>query len=208
MKFYIYSLCLSLMIGSMYSCKVILSKLYGVNKIEKFDDNQYRKTLNLLVSKYDSTLCQSYIGTEPDFMKYRSLDKDNNDLSQPIQILYFYHDALKSFHVNCHAKGSLFGKLDWNYNNQFSTYYPTSSAAPLIQKNAIKLSNVLSIYQVKELKQDDDRTCIVFFWSNLLKKQSIMAFDIVVENITKHVNNKNEYPFIILINNDHSFLDF
>jgi len=186
------------------SCNAVLTKLYGIKKIEKFDVTQYDKTLKLFVSKYDSSLCVSYIGTESEFMEYRSIDEENKkNLSQPIQILYFSDDTLKSFHVNCYAKGNLFGKLDWNYNKQFSTYYPTSAIESLIENNTMKLSNLSSIYNINKL---DNRACIVFFWTNFMKKQCLIAFDTVVENITKNVRDKNDYPLIILINNDHSFI--
>jgi len=193
------------LLGGLCSCKVILTQLYGVKTLEKFDEHQYRKTLNQLASKYDSTLCVSHVATEHEFIEYRSLDEGNKDIGQPIQILYFYDDTLKSFHANCYAKGTLFGKLNWNYHNQFATYYPTSSNVSLIEKNVIKFSDIKSIYKINQLKSDN-RACIVFFWCNSFKKQSIIAFDTVVENIRKHVNNKTERPLIILINSDHYFI--
>jgi len=210
-KLYITSfyICLFVILGLFCSCNAVFSKLYGVKKIEKFDAVQYLKTLDKLVSKYDSTLCISHIGTEIEFKEYYSLDEDDKkNLYQPIQILYFYDDTLKSFHANCYAKGTLSGKLNWNYNKQFSTYYPTSAVVPLMERNTVKLSSLQAIYKIENTEKYKDRTTIVFFWTNMLKKQSIIAFDTVVKNIMQNVKNKEEYPLIILINNDHAFTGF
>ncbi len=106
----------------------MLSNLYGVREINVFDESEVEKfyqkiehsTTNLIIDSKDFN----------ELSKIETNELRTNNLSQPIQILYFEDNQLSSFHANCYAKGKLNGSLDWNTNNRFETFIPQSAINP------------------------------------------------------------------------------
>ena len=182
----------------LHSCRPILYKIYGVDPIENFDEDKYDKVVNIFNSEYDNI--SSYISEDKSFKEYSNLDSTiKNDLGQPIQILYFDGDTLKSFHANCYAKGSITGNLNWNYADRFESFIP-KSATDIENKN-IKLSDIKQIYSITN---KTDGITVVFFWTNFLGKASIRAFNTITDNIKTYSTYQDVN--IIAINTDYSFL--
>lgn len=186
---------------SLQSCSYTLSKIYGIESISEFNKENYEKTIDEFSLKYKGEII-SKISDENLFTDYSNTDTTFRSYNkQPIQILYFDDDDLTSFHANCFAKGSISGNLDWNYNDQFSTFYP-KSAIPVDDKKTT-LSSIKHLYKIEE---KTTKKTVVFFWTNMLKKQSISAFDLVINNIHNHVDEEN-LPTIITINTDYFFME-
>lgn len=165
-----------------------------------FNQEKYDKTLYFFNSHYKENQISSYIGEDSNFKEYSLLDTTiTNSLLQPIQILYFKNDTLKSFHANCFAKGSITGSLNWNYDNKFNYFIPKSAIA--VEDRSINLSDIKSIYKIDKKTQE---VTIVFFWTNTFSKLSINAFKQIVDNLKLHSINNID---IIAINTDYSFIN-
>lgn len=181
------------------SCNPILQRLYGIEPLSSFDEEEYQNTLNEIASKYSGPII-SIISQDSLLDQYSRVDTSfESNTTQPIQILYFQGNYLKSFQANCFAKGSLFGNLNWNYDGRFDTFFPTS-ALPLKDKNLL-LSDIKNIYKIG---QPTDDITIVFFWTNLMQKKSIEAFELIVDNIASYSLDRE--PTIIAINTDHFYI--
>lgn len=189
-----------LILMGLQSCKPILYKIYGIELMKSFDQEKYDKTLDFFNSQYDNNQILPYIGKDSVFKEYANLDTTiTNSLLQPIQILYFEENILKSFHANCFAKGSMTGNLNWNYDNKFDSFIPQSAIS--LEKNNINLSDIKRIYNINDKTQG---ITIIFFWTNFLRKNSMEAFKVITNNIKSYSMN-NDIK-IITINTDYSFI--
>lgn len=196
---YVFNFVVFILIG-LHSCKPIMSKIYGIEQIKSFDKKKYDETLSFFNSNYPENNILPYIGETKSFDEYSSLDTlMENTLKQPIQILYFEENILKSFQANCFAKGSLTGSLNWNYDNKFDHFIPKSAVS--LEKTNIKLSDIKRIYNIKDKTEG---ITIVFFWTSFLRKNSMAAFKVIANNIQSYSMN-NDIK-IITINTDHSFI--
>ncbi|MGB7529545.1 hypothetical protein [Sphingobacterium cellulitidis] len=185
---------------SLTSCNKILMSAAGIKKIQEFDSVNFEKTTEYFKELYPAT--QSIYVSDSAFTKYRKsfAEFSRNELDQPIQILYFDKDQLKSFHANCYAKPSLTMRLDWNYDGKFDNYFPKTA---LEIPNNKGLHSIISNFNIPVSK---DQSTIVFFWSNMLNRESKRAFKQIVDNIHKSPN--HEQPNVIAINTDNSFIGF
>ncbi len=170
-------------------------KAAGIEAIKKFDNSKVEE-VEKNFKKLNPNIITKTISKEQ-FLYYRDGFGDlyKNDLMQPLQIHYYTNDTLVSFHANCYAKGSFGGSLKWNYDGKFDEFIPKTSAQ--IQANK-GLNFILTEFT---LPQPKTKNTIIFFWSNLLPKQSIEAFKLIVENSKK----SSEKSTLININTDHFF---
>jgi len=181
------------------SCSVILSKMYGIKQLNSFNEKEY----NNFIAKINNDRCLSYIIS--DSSQYKKVinlghtQKEKNNLGQPIQILYFEKNVLKSYHINCLAKGSL-TNLNWNTDNRFSVFIPKTAVN--IDSLKINLKDYINIYP--NLKnRNDKRYTILIFWTLMLDKISYSAIETVFSNL-KQYKKENETS-VILINTDKYF---
>lgn len=177
---------------------VFFYKVYGIELVDEFDESKYEFILAQLKSLYPEGNITSLISTVNKFQQVNQsfADLGSKNLSQPVQILYFENKQLVSYHLNCYARGSWKGNLDWNYDHKFDSYVP-KSAYPIPDSMFAHLDDLLTIYGLERTSSQD---AIILFWSNMFKKQVISAFETVVDNIKAHAKDVN--PQIILINID------
>jgi hypothetical protein len=121
------------------------------------------------------------------------------DFGQPVQMLYFEKNILKSYHINCYARGRL-TNLDWNMDKRFSTFLPKTAVN--IDTLTIKLDDYSKIYN--EIKMDSKNYTIIIFWTFFLEKISYSAIQTVIENIYKF--DKIDTIDFYLINTDKYFM--
>ncbi|HAK00302.1 MAG TPA: hypothetical protein DCM62_09770 [Bacteroidales bacterium] len=182
-------------------CSVVMPALFGIRKIEEFKLVDYKSFLAKIPSNIEYV---SIISSADQFKNVITKGADSiqkKDLSQPIQILYFKDNQLKSFHANCYAQG-VFGRLNWNTFNRFEVFLPKSA----IQYDAsnILLENYKSVFPEIKLQDYKDYT-IIIFWTNLLRRISLDAIETVIENLQQF--DKLEESRIYLINTDKFFTE-
>ncbi len=181
------------------SCSLLLSRMYGVNEIDSFDSDKH----SVFVSKIKEHIyCQAIVSDTSQYKKVINLGSDvkqKNNFGQPVQIIYFEKNKMKSFHVNCFAKGKL-SNINWNTENRFSYFLPKSAIN--IETISVNLSDYSKIYPAINSKSKKDYTVIIF-WTFLLEKISLSAIETVVDNINKYdkINDIDMY----LINTDKYF---
>lgn len=187
--------------SSLVSCRLILSKLYGVNTLKKFDQKKCEKFIASIDKKgiktyalYADTNSYNCVRKIPPGKKLRK------DFSQPVQILYFDGDSLVSFHANCYAQGSI-SNLDWNVNNRFNRFTPVS-AIPM-DSARFTISDFARCY-TEQKPAKEKRYTVIIYWSLMLEKISKTAIRTVIDNIVQF--NKTEETVIFLVNNDQSFI--
>lgn len=172
--------------------------MYGINYIDDFNRGNYENFLSSIeIKKYESIICDSI-----DFTRVINLGdtkKRKNDLGQPVQILYFEGNLLKSYHANCYAKGGL-ANINWNTESRFDSFPPISA----LDKDSINLylndfEEILRIGVVPDKKE----YTIIVFWTLMLEKVSKSAINIVNENLKRH--NENSNVIIYLVNSDKYF---
>ncbi len=189
-----------LILGSV-SCSVIFSTLYGVKKINGFDEKKYEKFISGIkdtsIDMYDVVIDSAQ------FMQIVTSDTSafvRKNFSQPIQILYFDSAGkLISFQANCYAKGSL-SNLDWNTNDRFNEFPPVSAVpANNLKTNINRYKTILNKIGYKKNKD----YVIIIFWTRMFEKISREAILTVFDNIKKF--NENDKAAVILVNTDYFF---
>lgn len=184
------------------SCSLVLSKVYGVKELSKFDKQEYDNFISKL--KIENTNYYSLVSDSASFRKSINLGDSiltKKDLYQPIHILYFEKKQIVSFQANCYAKGTL-KNLNWNYDNRFS-FFPPKSAVPITNEHNITFEKFKEIYpQLKNIKEK--RYSIIIFWTLMLKNISYDAIQTVFKNIKKF--NKTNETIVYLINTDKFFV--
>lgn len=182
------------------SCSTVLKKLYGIEDLKEFDPVRVKEFERYMTDLYPNVT--SIISSDTSFKKFieEFSEFSKNDVSQPIQILYFKNDSLISYHINCYAKGSLNGHLNWNYDGRMNSYPPRSAVQLSVNK---RFSDLISIYELPESQKSD---VIVFFWSTLLNRQAKEAFKVVIENIKNYNYSDSSSNRIIVINIDKAYL--
>ncbi len=176
------------------SCSVLLSKIYGVEELKSFNEKEYNNFVTHLVEKYDLSSIISDTIQYKNIIKQGRSSKEKNNLGQPVQILYFDDNMIKSYHANCYAKGSL-SNLNWNTEDRFSVFPPKS--AILSDSLAINLEDYIDIYPNITIQKDKKYT-IVIFWTQMLSKVSKAAIETVFFNIKKF--KKEKETLVTLIN--------
>lgn len=188
------------LVSFLQSCTPVMSFLFGIERIEAFDQEKYQSSLEKLVGQYSGALSSFFVSKES-FINYSNIDTgQSKNLRQPIQMLYFKDGELQSFQANCFAKGNIFGQLDWNYKGRFNKYFPIS-AVPIESMN-MPLEDVSRELNI-DLNVNGD--VILFFWTRMLDKASFHAFKTLIENIES--TNLKEEPQLILVNSVHAFID-
>lgn len=189
---------------TLYSCNAIMYNFYGIKKLEVFDDSLYYRSLNSMVRDFHEPY-YSIVSSEDEFANYHSSFNGLGDknIKQPVQILYFKADSLVSFRANCHARGNIFGDLDWNYDGDFDQFVPRSAIE--LGTGIPSLKTLSEIYRIpKENKAD---VTVLFFWNNMLLKQSKSAFEAIVDNYRTHSGESGDIS-IVLVNTDKPYIDF
>lgn len=187
---------------SFSNCSRILSKLYGVNDLKKFDKEKCEKFISSIDKKGIKTY--SFYADTNSYQCIRRIPlskKIRKDFSQPVQIIYFNEDSLVSFHANCYAQGKV-SNIDWNVNGRFDRFIPLS-AIPL-DSARFSLNDFAKCYSGEKPVKEKKYTVIIY-WSRMLEKISGTAITTVINNIIRF--NKKEEVVIYLINNDQSFIN-
>lgn len=172
--------------------------LYGYRSIKTFDEKVCRK----FISEIDDTALtiQPLVSDFSTFRSYRTICEDSLwqhfYSGQPVQILYFMNDSLRSYHVNCLAKG-MFSNLNWNIENRFDCFPPASALKPPY----IVLDSVLGLYGIDQ----KDKCVVIVFWTTMFYKVSKSAVETVKSNI--HKFGKNQDIIVYLINTDKYYLE-
>ena len=191
-----------LAIALLCSCRAMLLKQYGVSELKKFDLIRYTNFIYQLDTS--GINIQHFYADTNSYKCIRKISqskKTQKDLGQPIQLIYFVGDSLRSFHANCYAPG-VKKNLNWNYLNRFETF-PPRSAVQLDSMN-FKLKSFSDCYVSGKIKEKTKFTVIIY-WTLMLEKMSRTAIDVVFENIRKFKKQQN--VIVYLINNDQSFLN-
>ncbi|MCQ2275735.1 MAG: hypothetical protein MJZ87_02115 [Bacteroidales bacterium] len=169
--------------------------LYGYKPLKQFDQKDYDL---MITSVLDQDYKISHIVSDYEqFDAYRTCIQDSlwqhQTAVQPVQILYFKKDLLRSYHINCTAKGGL-SNLNWNTDQRFETFPPVS-AVPITPQMQ-NLSKIRDIYGI----DDDSEYLIVVFWTNMLPKISRSAIETVKTNLRE--NGAVNKAGIVLVNTD------
>lgn len=173
--------------------------MYGVKKLEGFNEKEYKSFITKLKDK------NHFISIISDTAKYKRVInlgrtvKERNILGQPVQIIYFENNTLKSFHANCYAKGSL-TNLNWNTEERFSTFLPKSAIKT--DSIDITLEDYINIYP-KIRNHENKKFTVLIFWTLMLEKVSKSAIETAFTNAEQY-EKENEISFI-LINTDNFF---
>lgn len=186
------------------SCTSIMYRMYGIELLDEFNTSLYEKTVASMTDKYEGTLT-TVVSSDSLFRvyleKFEELDKKN--LSQPIQMLYFEGDSLVSYHANCFAKSSMLnGNLNWNHAGYFDSFNPRSAIE--VDSISAGLTDLLSIY---ELTAPSENFTVVYFWSNMLNRQSKGGYTTIISNISEHFPKDEPLPNIFLINTDDFYIN-
>jgi len=193
-----------LFLSTLSSCSTLLSKLYGVNNLKKFDKEKYNHFITSI--EHTGIEIKSFYADTTSYLQIRNLTKNpvvKKTLSQPVQILYFdKNEKLTSIQANCYAKGGL-GHLNWNTNGRFNYFIPTSAIN--IKKEYLSIKDFTACYPNKDFELNKDYT-IIIYWSLILKKISKDAISTVINNIRKF--NKSDDVIIYLVNNDKSLIRY
>lgn len=194
-KFYIINIFVLLFFTG---CSFILSNLYGVKQLKQFNQKDYESFLAKLPESVSYT---TIISSEEQYKQVIAIGKNKsqqNDFGQPIQILYFESELLKSFHANCYAKGGI-SNLNWNTDKRFSTFLPMTA---IEYEEKIHLDLYKKIFpEIQNLHEK--KYVVLIFWSNMLRKVSLSAVETIVENIKQFDEIDN--TAIYLINSDKFF---
>lgn len=172
----------------------------GVKELKVFDEKEYIRTRDELIKQYAGPTYAVASSDSAYQYYFQRLNKGNasKDCAQPIQMLYFKGDSLVSWHINCYAGGlSIFfsGYLNWETEGRFKSFPPKSAGA--VSPHSVRLSELMKLYGCTETPTP---YTLVFFYTNMLEKQTRHAFKVMVKNIKKYY--KGMQPLIILINSD------
>lgn len=181
----------------MTSCSVIMSKVYGVNNIKAFSQEDYDQS----IAQMDSAMFpfKDIVANQQQYELSRHLGIDSSwvkDFSQPVQILYFLKGELVSFHANCYAPGGA-SQLNWNYEKRFETEMPISAKS---------LDGIhLSLVQYSKIYSDieDGELVVLVFWTRMFEKIAFDAIE-VAQNHLKQFHSVDNCR-LYLINSDHFF---
>lgn len=178
------------------------SILFGVKNIKTFDSVACEKFLSSIdmksikhISIYEdekSLNCRQNI-----FEK----NKRKQDLSQPIQMLYFQGDSLVSFQANCYAAGGV-SNLNWNTDKRFDTFPPKSAVS--LDSLSLNLKSLTKCNSNIVVDNGHEYT-VVILWTRVLEKVSKTAIEQVISNISGF--NKESEVEIVFSNTDKWFID-
>ena len=128
-------------------------------------------------------------------------NKRKQDMSQPIQMLYFQGDSLVSFQANCYVSGGV-SNLNWNTDNRFDTFPPKSAInLDSLSLNFKSLNNCNSNFVV----DNGRKYTVIIMWTRVLEKVSKTAIEQVISNISSF--NKEREVEIVFSNTDKWFID-
>ncbi len=195
---YIKLILIAITVLSFSACAHLLAKMYGIQELEGFDQAAYSAFVDGIEE------IDGFYSIVSDTAQYKRIialgrtTKAKNDLGQPVQILYFQGNELKSFHANCYARGGL-TNLNWNTANRFATFLPHTAVAT--DSLAVTLSDYGNIYPDIGLHQKE--YTVLIFWTLMLEKISKSAIETVANNIKQA--GKEKQTNVILINTDKYF---
>lgn len=192
----------TIVIGCLTGCSAILSKMYGISTLKKFDKEKCEQFVSTIDKKNIKFF--SYYADTNSYNCVRKIPISNGvkkDFSQPIQIIYFNNDSLVSFHANCYAKGSA-SNLNWNIDNRFNQFIPKTAID--IDSAKFSIKDFSKCYP-NQLIVKEKKVTVIIYWTLMLEKISKTAIETVINNIQ---NNKVENDVVVyLINNDQSFIE-
>ncbi len=186
----------------LYGCSALLSKMYGVKNLKKFDSEEYQSFKEDVQKQLPSAVF--IVSTSYQYKNQILLGKDSlekHNLGQPVQILYFDNKVLRSHHINCYAKGSL-SNLNWNTDNRFTSFLPQSAVD--CEKKVVSLQRYAEIYPEIDMASNKQYTILVFC-TNMLSKISMSAITTMADNLKQHQQESN--CDIYIINTDNFFIE-
>jgi len=186
---------------SLSSCSNFLSKKYGIENIESFDESKYQQIIKGIDFKNIV-----YYSTHQDSAAYECMRNkvatnqlQVKDMSQPIQLYYFNRDSLTSFQANCYVRGGV-SNLNWNTLGRFNVSPPTSA----VDLDEFSVSKEQLRDCIQSLDNIDTSTNVIFiYWTTMFNKISQDAIKVVIDNVVTH--NQQNNTIIYLINNDPYF---
>lgn len=186
-------------IGGLLFYEPILNKIYGINQLSFFSEQEYTESIKEIKVYFPKE--QNFImSSEEEFKRYISLAPNEDidfSIRQPMQLLYFDNGRLVSYHVNCYAEGSVFsGKINWNTDNRFDAFVPKSA----VETFDLSLKDINNIYS---LKADNLKgITIIVFWNQMFFKNSIGLIETLRDNNIKY----NDKANIVFINTDKFYI--
>jgi hypothetical protein len=182
------------------SCSFIASEVMGVRHIKPVKPATHKR----LLKKLGGDPMQSFI-VDTNYVVRLNLNDTTKRFQiknhyQAIQALYFGKNQYpESWFINCYAPG--FPNLQWNKNNNFAVFPPTTAAPldSLVNFNEILETAVPFVpNNPKPTITSESPYTIVFFWNRFMFKQCKRLYKEVRKNATM----TNEKVRIIYINND------
>ena len=125
--------------------------------------------------------CRQIVATVEQQDELIRLDSDTTMMQhrgQPVQILYFDGDSLVFYHINCYTQAG-FLRFDWNNKGSFDSFPPSPTVVPDWLGN-MTLNNYCRHLSVP---MPQCRYTVLILWSNVLRKVSAKAVDVVVDNV-------------------------
>lgn len=114
------------------SCDYVLSKWYGINELEEFNQEDCDAFLNGLdLTAFDEVDRVYWDSAKTATFAYSAAPASTaitkKDWQQPVQLIYLNGAGeVISYHANCYAPGKFTG-LDWNFEGRFETFPPHSA---------------------------------------------------------------------------------
>ena len=178
-------------------CRTMAKLAFGINEIDEYDEKSITSFLDESRTK---VACTQIIANTIQFDSLIHLDKDTNMMhrrSQPVQVLYYAHDSLIFYDLNCFTQKGLF-HFDWNNRHSFDNFPPS----PTFVVDTMESMTLRSIQHIFPELQSSSNYTILIFWSNLLRKVSRRAIEAVANN----VRGRDDCT-VVLINTDRFWIE-
>lgn len=182
------------------SCSFIASEVMGVRHIKPVKPATHKR----LLKKLGGNPMQSFV-VDTNYIVSLNINDTTKRFQiknhyQVIQALYFGKNHYpESWFINCYAPG--FPNLQWNKNNNFAVFPPTT-AAPLDSlisfNDLLKTASPFVPNNPKPTLSSESPYTIVLIWNRFMFKQCKRLY----KEIRKNTALTNENVRIIYINND------
>lgn len=185
------------------SCSKIFMKLGRIEMFDSFDQTQYERRIKPMLAAYSGPKASFVLSDTAMWYYITMYDSIPAQRStQPIQLLYFKDKELVSYQLNCYAKGTPLGKLDWNYNNRFDTRIPKTAMD--FSGDKIDLDQLLSTLNLPVADSiRSNKEVMVLFWTRMIWSQTYSLHDLMVRNAMQ--TGQKDLPAIIYVNTDKFF---
>ncbi|MBR6264335.1 MAG: hypothetical protein IKR05_14125 [Prevotella sp.] len=159
-------------------CSLIVKTAFGIDEIKEYREEDVQ---SFLAESQAKIPCRQIVATVEQQDNLIRLDSDTTMMQhrgQPVQILYFDGDSLVFYHINCYTQSG-FLRFDWNNKGSFDSFPPSPTVVPDWHGN-MTLRNYCRHLSVP---MPQSRYTVLILWSNVLRKVSAKAVDVVVDNV-------------------------